>query len=103
MRSLPRDKVKMTETKPSNPYSELSFWRFGLLAAVIMAFLPWSLLVHGMLRGFGDTKLLIAALLKDYIQTVIATLTLGLLLVIAVVVAIYHLWPTIVAFVTSLF
>jgi len=42
-------------------------------------------------------------LLKDYIQTVIATLTLGLLLVIAVVVAIYHLWPTIVAFVTSLF
>jgi hypothetical protein len=60
-------------------------------------------LVHGMLRGFGDTKLLIAALLKDYIQTVIATLTLGLLLVIAVVVAIYHLWPTIVAFVTSLF
>ena len=63
----------MTETKPSNPYSELSFWRFGLLAAVIMAFLPWSLLVHGMLRGFGDTRLLIAALIKDYIQTVIAT------------------------------
>jgi len=60
-------------------------------------------LVHGMLRGFGDTKLLIAALLKDYIQTVIATLTLGLLLVIAVVVAIYHLWPTIVAFMTGLF
>jgi hypothetical protein len=56
-----------------------------------------------MLRGFGDTRLLIAALIKDYIQTVIATLTLGLLLVIAVVVAIYHLWPTIVAFVTGLF
>jgi len=93
----------MTETPTTNPYSELSFWRFGLLAAVIMAFLPWSLLVHGMLRGFGDTRLLVAALIKDYIQTVIATLTLGLLLVIAVVVAIYHLWPTIVAFVTGLF
>ena len=45
-----RDGTKMTEEKPSNPYSELSFWRFGLLAAVVMAFLPWSLLVHGMLR-----------------------------------------------------
>ncbi|MEY3969764.1 MAG: hypothetical protein RL617_777, partial [Pseudomonadota bacterium] len=44
-----------------------------------------------------------AALLKDYIQTLIATVTLGLLLVIGVVVAIYQLWPTIVAFVTGLF
>ena len=93
----------MTDPTPTNPYSELSFWRFGLLAAVVMAFLPWSLLVHGMLRGFSDTKLLVAALLKDYIQTLIATVTLGLLLVIGVVVAIYQLWPTIVAFVPGLF
>jgi zinc transporter ZupT len=93
----------MTDPTPTNPYSELNFWRFGLLAAVVMAFLPWSLLVHGILRGFGDTKLLVAALLKDYIQTLIATVTLGLLLVIGVVVAIYQLWPTIVAFVTGIF
>lgn len=92
-----------TTNPTTNPYSELSFWRFGILAAVVMAFFPWSLLIHGLLRGFGDTKLLIAALLKDYIQTLLAMLTLGLLLLIAVVVAIYQLWPTIVAFFTGLF
>ena len=92
-----------TTNPTSNPYSELSFLRFGILVAVVMAFFPWSLLVHGLLRGFGDTKLLIAALVKDYIQTLLAMLTLGLLLLIAVVVAIYQLWPTIVAFFTALF
>lgn len=93
----------MSEPPASNPYSELSFWRFGLLAAVVVAFLPWSLLVHGLLKGFGDTKLLIAALVKDYIQTLIATLTFLLLLMTAIVVAIYQLWPTLTAFVTELF
>jgi hypothetical protein len=93
----------MPEPKPNNPYSELSFWRFGLLAAVVMAFLPWSLLLHGVLRGFSDTKLLIEALVKDYIQTLIAALTLGLVLLIATAVTLYHLWPTIVAFVSGLF
>ena len=92
-----------TTDPTTNPYLELSFWRFGILVAVVMAFFPWSLLVHGLLRGFGDTKLLIAALVKDYIQTLLAMLTVGLLLLIAVVVAIYQLWPTIVAFFTSLF
>ena len=93
----------MSEPHTTNPYSELSFWRFGLLAAVVVAFLPWSLLVHGLLKGFGDTKLLIAALVKDYIQTLIATLAVGLTLVVAIAVAIYQLWPTITAFITGIF
>ncbi|MFZ9984183.1 MAG: hypothetical protein ACO3FG_03915 [Burkholderiaceae bacterium] len=93
----------MSEPHTTNPYSELSFWRFGLLAAVVVAFLPWSLLVHGLLKGFGDTKLLIAALVKDYIQTLIATLAVGLILVVAIAVAIYQLWPTITAFITGIF
>jgi len=92
----------MTEPPATNPYSELSLWRFGLLAAVVVAFLPWSLLVHGLLNGFGDTKLLIAALVKDYIQTLIATFTFGLILVVAIAVAIYQLWPTITAFIAGI-
>jgi hypothetical protein len=68
-----------------------------------MAFLPWSLLIHGLLKGLPDTKLLIAALVKDYIQTLIAALTLGLVLLIATAITLYHLWLTIVTFVTGLF
>jgi hypothetical protein len=48
-------------------------------------------------------KLLIAALVKDYIQTLIAALTLGLVLLIATAITLYHLWLTIVTFVTGLF
>ncbi len=84
------------QQEPPNPYLELSFWRFALLATLVTAFLPWSLLANLLLKGLADTKLLIAALLRDYLQTLLAIALGVVVLVVGVVVALFYFWPLII-------
>ena len=83
------------QQEPPNPYLELSFWRFALLATFVTAFLPWSLLANLLLKGLADTKLLIAALLRDYLQTLLAIALGVVILVVGVVGALFYFWPLI--------
>lgn len=90
------------QQQPPNPYLELSFWRFALLATLVTAFLPWSLLANLLLKGLADTKLLIAALLRDYLQTLLAIALGVVILVVGVVVALFYFWPLILEFFTGI-
>jgi hypothetical protein len=95
---LPSEQEPAEQSQPLNPYLELSFWRFALLATFVTAFLPWSLLANLLLKGLADTKLLVAALLRDYLQTLLA-IALGLgVLIIGVVLALFYFWPLILEF-----
>ena len=85
-----------------NPYLELSFLRFALLATFVTAFLPWSLLANLLLKGLADTKLLIAALLRDYLQTLLAIALGVVILVVGVVGALFYFWPLILEFLTGI-
>ena len=87
---LPSEQEPAEQSQPLNPYLELSFWRFALLATFVTAFLPWSLLANLLFKGLADTKLLVAALLRDYLQTLLA-IALGLgVLIIGVVLALFY-------------
>lgn len=90
------------QQEPPNPYLELSFWRFALVATFVTAFLPWSLLANLLLKGLADTKLLIAALLRDYLQTLLAIALGVVVLVVGVVAALFYFWPLIVDVVIGL-
>ena len=54
-----------------NRYSEMSFWRFGIITFLVTAFFPWYLILNIIQRGIEDTKQLLIAMVKDWIQTVI--------------------------------
>lgn len=54
-----------------NRYSEMSFWRFGIITFLVTAFFPWYLILNTIQRGIEDTKQLLIAMVKDWIQTVI--------------------------------
>ena len=84
--------------RPLNPYLELSFWRFSLLATVVVAFFPWSLLVNLLFKGLADTKFLIAALLRDYLQTLLALVFGIVILIVGLVTTLFYFWPSIVTF-----
>lgn len=88
--------------QPPNPYLELSFWRFAILATLVTAFLPWSLLINLFVKGLADTKLLIAALLRDYLQTLLAIAVGVLALIVSVVVALFYFWPLILDFLSGI-
>lgn len=88
--------------QPANPYLELSFWRFAILATLVTAFLPWSLLINLFVKGLADTKLLVAALLRDYLQTLLAITVGVLVLLVSVVVALFYFWPLILDFVSGI-
>ncbi len=90
------------QQEPPNPYLELSFWRFALLATFVTAFLPWSLLANLLLKGLADTKLLIAALLRDYLQTLLAIALGVVILVVGVVGALFYFWPLILELLTGI-
>jgi predicted permease len=54
-----------------NRYSEMPFWRFGIITFLVTAFFPWYLILNTIQRGIEDTKQLLIAMVKDWIQTVI--------------------------------
>ena len=85
-----------------NPYFELGFLRFALLTTIVTAFFPWSLLANLLFKGLADTKFLIAALLRDYLQTLLA-LTFGIvILLVGLVTTFFYFWPSIVTFAVDL-
>lgn len=88
--------------RPLNPYLELSFWRFSLLATVVIAFFPWSLLANLLFKGLADTRLLISALLQDYLQTLLVLVVVFTFLLIGLVITFFYFWPSIVAVIVDL-
>ena len=81
-----------------NPYLELGFLRFALLTTIVTAFFPWSLLVNLLFKGLADTKFLIAALLRDYLQTLLALVFGIVILIVGLVTTLFYFWPSIVTF-----
>jgi hypothetical protein len=85
-----------------NPYLELGFLRFALLTTIVTAFFPWSLLANLLFKGLADTKFLIAALLRDYLQTLLALAFGIVILLVGLVTAFFYFWPSIVTFAVDL-
>jgi hypothetical protein len=85
-----------------NPYLELGFLRFALLTTIVTAFFPWSLLANLLFKGLADTKFLIAALLRDYLQTLLALAFGIVILLVGLVTTFFYFWPSIVTFVADL-
>lgn len=90
--------AKEPEDLSPNPYLEISFWRFAILATLVTAFLPWSLLLNLLVKGLADTKLLVSALLRDYLQTLLAIAVGIVVLLVSVVIAFFYFWPLILNF-----
>ena len=80
----PREEAKLPEPS-NNPFKELGFWQFTLLSTVTVAFFPWSILATFFLFGRQTTKLLVAALVEDFLKTIGAVL-LGVSLVIGLLI-----------------
>jgi hypothetical protein len=68
-----------------NKYLLLGFLEFAILATLMTAFFPWSLLFCLFVYGMEETKLIVAALLHDFIKTVFA-LVVGILTVIVTII-----------------
>ena len=54
-----------------NRYSEMGFWKFTFITSLVTIFFPWYLILNTIQRGVEDTKLLLIAMAKDWIQTII--------------------------------
>ena len=52
----------------SNPYLKLGFWEFLALSTVMILFFPWSVFICLALYGVEETKLIILALIEDFIK-----------------------------------
>lgn len=68
-----------------NKYLVLGFLEFTILATLMTVFFPWSLLFCFFVYGMDETKLIITALLHDFIKTIFAFLA-GLISLAAIVV-----------------
>jgi hypothetical protein len=68
-----------------NKYLVLGFIEFAILATLMTAFFPWSLLFCLFVYGMEETKLIVAALLHDFLKTLFAVF-LGVLGIVALVV-----------------
>ena len=59
-----------------NRYIEMGFWQFTIITSLVTIFFPWYLLLNTIQRGVDDTKHLLIAMAKDWVQTIIiVTLT----------------------------
>ena len=70
-----------------NPYSLLGFWEFAILSTLMVVFFPWSILLCLLFLGLAETKLVVVALLHDFIRLILGILALFLIL--AVIVTIF--------------
>jgi len=52
-----------------NHFLLLGFWEFAIIATLVVMFFPWSLLFSLVFYGMETTKLLILALLHDFLKT----------------------------------
>ena len=85
----------MGSTKPynrlENPYLKFGFWKFLVLSTVMVVFFPWSILFCLIILGIEETKLIIFALIEDFIKTFIA-IVLGILITITILIVSLILW-----------
>tara|TARA_B100001175_G_scaffold302532_1_gene296655 strand:+ start:963 stop:1313 length:351 start_codon:yes stop_codon:yes gene_type:complete len=85
----------MSSTKPynrlENPYLKLGFWKFLVLSTAMVVFFPWSILFCLIIFGLEETKLIIFALIEDFIKTFIAIL-LGILFTITIITITFVMW-----------
>ncbi len=71
-----------------NRYSEMGFLQFTFITSLVTIFFPWYLILNTIQRGIEDTKLLLIAMAKDWIQTIII---IALTVVVVVALGIYFL------------
>ncbi len=71
-----------------NRYLLLGFFEFAILATLMTVFFPWSLLFCLFVFGMQETKLIIFALLHDFIKTLLAVAAVVVVIAISVVVLI---------------
>ena len=68
----------------SNPYLIMDFWEFSIIATLMVAFFPWSLLFSVLFTGLSNTKLLVLALIHDGVQTAKAILAVIVTLIVVI-------------------
>ena len=82
-----RDDVIAEIAEESNPYLTKGFFEFAIIATLMVAFFPWSLLFCLFFLGMENTKLLVVALLHDAATTLWA-IFVGVVIIAAIVFAI---------------
>jgi len=70
----------------SNPYLKLGFWEFLALSTVMILFFPWSVFICLALYGVEETKLIILALIEDFIKTLLMVIAFVVTIIITVIV-----------------
>jgi hypothetical protein len=67
--------------KDENPYLLKGFWEFAIIATLMVAFFPWSLLYCLIVHGMTETKYIVLALFHDALKTFFGILSLLFVLV----------------------
>lgn len=62
----------LSDSSDKNPFLEMGFIKFGAIVALFMGFLPWSVLVCLAVLGGCRTKFLVAAIVRDWVTTMLA-------------------------------
>ncbi len=70
----------------ANCYADMGFWQFTFITMLVTALFPWYLIWNSLARGHDDTRLLMLAMAKDWLITV---LTILVVVVVLVVVAVW--------------
>ncbi|MEY3943982.1 MAG: hypothetical protein RLZZ133_1672 [Pseudomonadota bacterium] len=68
-----------------NRFLVMDFWEFAIISTLMIVFFPWSLLFCVFVYGMADTKLIVIALLHDWVKTVLAVLSVLVPFVVLVV------------------
>lgn len=74
----------LEKNENENPFLIMGFWEFTIIATLMTVFFPWSLLFCVIFYGLEHTKLLVIALLHDFVKTVLAIL-LGIFCIIVTI------------------
>ena len=72
----------------SNRYADMGFWQFTLITTLVTVFFPWYLIWNSLARGHDDTRLLMLAMAKDWLITVLTILVIVVVLVVLAVWAV---------------
>lgn len=75
------------EKKMENPFTKMNFIKFWVISFLFFAFFPITLISIIIVYGPVKTKLLLSALIKDFIQTIIIIL----IIMISVIWAIFQI------------
>ena len=64
-----------------NRYADMGFWQFTLITTLVTVLFPWYLIWNSLARGPDDTRLLMLAMAKDWLITVLTILVVVVVLV----------------------